>query len=204
MSLHVAHFRRKPMSTCPTQSFSAVRAGVYTRISSDPSGQRAGVERQRADCEAYLARGWKVTEVFCDNDASAYGTKARRAYERMLGAVESGSIDAIVTWHNDRLHRSPRELKAFIDLVERSRVHLAVVTGGDYDLTTRTGDCQRASSEPWPARSSRTGVGACGASTWSWPSWAGPPASSVGACAARKSKSSSGKPPAECSKAMAS
>jgi len=26
----------------------------------------------------------------------------------MLAAVESGSIDAIVTWHNDRLHRSPK------------------------------------------------------------------------------------------------
>jgi imidazolonepropionase-like amidohydrolase len=43
----------------------AVRAGVYTRISSDPSGQRAGVERQRTDCEAYcLARGWHVAELF--------------------------------------------------------------------------------------------------------------------------------------------
>ena len=77
--------------------------------------------------------------MFCDNDASAYGRKPRRAYERMLAAVESGSIDAIVTWHNDRLHRSPKELEAFIDLVERSRVHLAVVTGGDYDLTTPDG-----------------------------------------------------------------
>ncbi len=114
--------------------------GVYTRISSDPSGQRAGVERQRADCEAHcLARGWEVIEVFCDNDASAYGRKPRRAYEAMLAAVESGSINAIVTWHNDRLHRSPKELEAFIDLVERTRVRLAVVTGGDYDLTTPDG-----------------------------------------------------------------
>ncbi|MCA1697992.1 MAG: hypothetical protein LC790_03445 [Actinobacteria bacterium] len=31
----------------------------------------------------------------------------------MLAAVESASIDAIVTWHNDRLHRSPKELEAF-------------------------------------------------------------------------------------------
>jgi len=128
------------MTACPKQSLPAVKAGVYTRISSDPSGQRAGVDRQRADCEAHcLARGWEVVEVFCDNDASAYGRKPRRAYERMLAAVESGSIDAIVTWHNDRLHRSPKELEAFIDLVERSRVHLAVVTGGDYDLTTPDG-----------------------------------------------------------------
>ncbi|MDQ6784937.1 MAG: recombinase family protein, partial [Actinomycetota bacterium] len=128
------------MPACPKQSSLALTAGVYTRISSDPSGQRAGVERQRADCEAHcLARGWEVIEVFCDNDASAYGRKPRRAYEAMLAAVESGSINAIVTWHNDRLHRSPKELEAFIDLVERTRVRLAVVTGGDYDLTTPDG-----------------------------------------------------------------
>ncbi len=77
--------------------------------------------------------------MFCDNDASAYGRKPRRAYERMLAAVEMRSIDAIVIWHNDRLHRSPRELEAFIDLVERRGVRLAVVTGGDYDLTTPDG-----------------------------------------------------------------
>jgi site-specific DNA recombinase len=57
----------------------------------------------------------------------------------MLVAVEARRVDAIVTWHNDRLHRSPRELEAFIDLVERTGVRLAVVTGGDYDLTTPDG-----------------------------------------------------------------
>jgi len=112
MSAHPS-FRRKPMTPCPKQPSPAVRAGVYTRISSDPSGERASVERQRADCEAHcLARGWKVTGVFCDNDTSAYSTKRRPAYARVLAAAESGAIDAIVTWHNDRLHRSPRELEA--------------------------------------------------------------------------------------------
>ncbi len=57
----------------------------------------------------------------------------------MLAAVDSGAIGAIVTWHNDRLHRSPKELEAFIDLVERSGVRMAVVAGGDYDLTTPDG-----------------------------------------------------------------
>ncbi|MFP5317020.1 MAG: recombinase family protein, partial [Acidimicrobiia bacterium] len=61
------------MTARPKQSSPAVKAGVYTRISSDPSGERAGVDRQRADCEAHCkARGWEVVEVFCDNDASAY------------------------------------------------------------------------------------------------------------------------------------
>ena len=118
----------------------AVLAGIYTRISWDPEGQRAGVERQRVDCEALcVRRGWEVAQYFEDNDASAYSGKPRRAYERMLSAIDEGAIGAIVTWHNDRLHRSPRELEAFIDLMERSGVRVAVVTGGDYDLTTPEG-----------------------------------------------------------------
>ena len=92
------------MTARPKQLLPAVRAGVYTQISADSSGQRGGVDRQRADCEAHCqTRGWEVVEVFCDNHASAYGRKPRRAYERMLAAVDSGSIDAIVTWHNDGL-----------------------------------------------------------------------------------------------------
>jgi len=117
-----------------------VRAGVYTRISWDPGQQGAGVERQRLDCEALCAaRGWEVAQLFEDNDVSAYSGKPRRAYERMLSAVEEGALDAIVTWHNDRLHRSPKELEAFIDLVEHSGLRMAVVAGGDYDLTTPDG-----------------------------------------------------------------
>ncbi len=180
-----------------------VCAAIYTRISSDPSGQRAGVERQRVDCEALcVARGWEVAEVFEDNDVSAYGRMPRRAYERMLAAVDSGAIGAIGSWHSDRLHRSPKELEAFIDLVERSGVRMAVVAGGDYDLTTPDGRLSAPIVGPWPARSPRTGADACDASTSSSPSWACPPASSVGACAARTSASTSGKPPAECSKVM--
>ncbi len=124
-------------STSPPR---AIRAGIYTRISYDPAGQRAGVERQRLDCETLCrSRGWEVGRSFEDNDRSAYSGKPRRAYQELLGAVEDGDADAIVTWHNDRLHRSPKELEAFIDLVERTGVRVAVVTGGDYDLTTPNG-----------------------------------------------------------------
>jgi DNA invertase Pin-like site-specific DNA recombinase len=62
---------------------------------------------------------------FEDNDRSAYSGKRRLAYEQMLTAVEKRGLDAIVTWHNDRLHRSPRELEAFIDLVERRGIRVA-------------------------------------------------------------------------------
>ncbi len=123
-----------------TRTSPVVRAGIYTRISWDPDGQRAGVERQRVDCKALCAdRGWEIAQYFEDNDRSAYSGKRRPAYERLLVAVDECRLDAVVTWHNDRLHRSPRELEAFIDLVERSGVRVAVVSGGDYDLTTPEG-----------------------------------------------------------------
>jgi DNA invertase Pin-like site-specific DNA recombinase len=127
------------MATRPNQTSPVVRAGIYTRISWDPAGQRAGVERQRVDCEALCAdRGWEIAHYFEDNDRSAYG-RNRPAYEGLLAAVEERRLGAVVTWHNDRLHRSPRELEAFIDLVERRGVRMAVVSGGDYDLTTPEG-----------------------------------------------------------------
>ncbi len=128
------------MTSHTPSSFPAVRAGIYTRISYDPAGQRAGVERQRLDCEALCrARGWEVARYLEDNDRSAYSGKPRRAYQHLLRAVDAGEIEAIVTWHNDRLHRSPKELEGFIDLVERTGVRVAVVSGGDYDLTTPDG-----------------------------------------------------------------
>ena len=128
------------MATPSPRSLPAVRAGIYTRISYDPAGQRAGVERQRIDCEALCrSRGWEVGCYLEDNDRSAYTGKPRRAYQQLLKSVEAGEIDAIVTWHNDRLHRSPKELEGFIDLVERTGVRVAVVSGGDYDLTTPDG-----------------------------------------------------------------
>jgi site-specific DNA recombinase len=45
----------------------------------------------------------------------------------------------LVCWHPDRLHRSPRELEDFIDVVEASGAAVATVKAGDYDLSTATG-----------------------------------------------------------------
>jgi hypothetical protein len=43
------------MATRPIPTSPTVCAGIYTRISWDPDGQRAGVERQRVDCEGLCA-----------------------------------------------------------------------------------------------------------------------------------------------------
>ena len=55
------------MPTDPSQTPPVVRAGIYTPISWDPEGQRAGVERQRVDCEALCTvRGWEIAHYFED------------------------------------------------------------------------------------------------------------------------------------------
>lgn len=115
------------------------RAGIYVRISQDREGAGLGVARQEEDCRALCERRrWSVTEVYVDNDVSAYSGRRRPAWERLLADVESGAVDAIAVWHVDRLTRSPVELEAVIDLADRHGLELATVTG-DVDLGTPTG-----------------------------------------------------------------
>lgn len=117
-----------------------MQAVIYTRISRDRAGAGLGVERQRADCEALAERlGWDVLEVYSDNDISAYSGRKRPGYDAMLDALESGKAGAVLAWHTDRLHRSPVELEAFIDLCDRRELEVRTVQAGVIDLGTASG-----------------------------------------------------------------
>jgi site-specific DNA recombinase len=123
-----------------TTTTSKIHAGIYCRISDDRSGGGLGVERQRKNCVRLAAKlGWTVTDTYIDNDISAYSGKRRPQYERMLGDVIAGRISGVITWHPDRLNRSPRELERLIDVLERHSVALQSVTAGFLDLTTPSG-----------------------------------------------------------------
>lgn len=115
-------------------------AAVYLRISQDRDGTLLGVDRQREDCEAHAATlGWTVAHTLIDDDLSAFSGKRRPAYEALLGLIGSGEIGAVIAWHPDRLHRSPRELERFIDLVQASGCKVATVKAGELDLSTASG-----------------------------------------------------------------
>jgi len=117
-----------------------MNAAIYVRISNDRAGAGLGVARQERDCRALVRqRGWRVHDVYVDNDLSAYSGKPRPAYDRLLADVEAGLVDAIVAWHTDRLHRSPRELERFIDTLEPRNVTVETVTAGPLDLATASG-----------------------------------------------------------------
>ena len=115
-------------------------AAVYTRISSDPSESKLGVARQERECRALAERkGWDVSEVFVDNDVSATNGRGRPAYGRLLDAIRSGQVDAVVCWDADRLHRHPRELETFFDVCDAAGIGQLATVAGDVDLATGEG-----------------------------------------------------------------
>jgi site-specific DNA recombinase len=117
-----------------------MRTAIYLRISQDKTGEAAGVTRQQEDCIALADQlSWQVVEVYQDNDTSATSGKPRPAYRRMLADIEADRIDAIVTWHTDRLYRTMRDLEELVDMVEGHKLAIRTVRAGDIDLATPTG-----------------------------------------------------------------
>lgn len=105
-----------------------MRAAVYTRISQDATGQRAGVTRQLEDCEALADRlGWEVTHRYGDNDLSASSGRTRPGFEAMLKAMADSEFGAVICWHPDRLFRSTKDLERLIDIANGRRVQLRTV-----------------------------------------------------------------------------
>ena len=126
-----------------------IRAVIYCRISRDKVGAGLGVERQETDCRALgdrlaeqLGADVVIVAVLSDNDVSAYSGRRRKDYDRLCQMLRAGEVDVVLTWHNDRLHRSPRELEDYIDLSNMRSVPTYTCTAGDYDLTTSNGRFQ--------------------------------------------------------------
>lgn len=115
-------------------------AAVYCRISEDREGSGLGVARQREDCLALAERrGWSVAGEYVDNDVGAWSGRVRPAYRRLLDDIAAGAVDAVVVWHLDRLHRSPRELEEFFEVCDRVGLRAMATVTGDVDLATDDG-----------------------------------------------------------------
>jgi DNA invertase Pin-like site-specific DNA recombinase len=118
------------------------RAAIYCRISEDPTGRAAGVERQERECrELAEARGWEVVEVYVDNDVSisSFSRQERPEYDRMLEDLKGGRFGAVVCWHSDRFYKRLRDLEHLVDVFEAADAEIATVRAGNIDLTTPTG-----------------------------------------------------------------
>ena len=116
------------------------QAAIYVRISEDREGAGLGVKRQEADCRALAEQvGWTVAGVYVDNDLSAYSGRPRPAYRRLLDDLRAGSVEAVLAWHADRLHRAPLELEEFIGVCDARAVEVRTVKAGALDLGTASG-----------------------------------------------------------------
>jgi hypothetical protein len=105
-----------------------MRAAVYTRISEDGTGQRAGVTRQLEDCEALAHRlGWEVTHRYDDNDLSAYSGRTRPGFEAMLKAMADSEFGAVICWHPDRIFTSMKDLERLVAIANGRQVQLRAV-----------------------------------------------------------------------------
>jgi len=117
-----------------------MRVAIYTRISRDELGAGLGVDRQQQDCQAICGRrGWPSPRIYTDNDFSAYSGRVRPAYRALVADVETGLIDIILAWAPERLHRSPRELEDFLELIERTGTRVETVKAGTWDVATSHG-----------------------------------------------------------------
>jgi DNA invertase Pin-like site-specific DNA recombinase len=117
-----------------------LRAFIYCRISQDRTGAGLGVTRQEEDCRILAKRlDAEVIQVFTDSDISAYSGKRRPAYEEMLASMQQGGADLILCWHTDRLHRSTKDLEAYIDISEKHGIATHAAQAGELDLATPSG-----------------------------------------------------------------
>jgi DNA invertase Pin-like site-specific DNA recombinase len=115
-------------------------AAIYVRISDDRAGAGLGVARQEKDCRELAKRlRWHVTDVYIDNDVSAYTGKPRPEYDRLLEEIRDGTVTRVLVWHTDRLHRNNRELE---DVIDAAELHGTVIHGykaGPLDLSNASG-----------------------------------------------------------------
>jgi site-specific DNA recombinase len=116
-----------------------VRAAIYIRISK-LKRELLDAQRQQPPCEAFArAQGWQLVEVYVDDGRSAWRQGVRRdAFERMLGDVRAGKVDAIVSWQMDRLLRRVEDASAILAIARQYGTIISNVDGS-LDLGSASG-----------------------------------------------------------------
>ena len=109
-------------------------------MSRDVRDDHLGVDRQQRLCRDLAEqRGLTVADVLVDNDISAYRRKPRPQFERLVKLLRAGDVDAVLTYHADRLYRRTTDLERLVDVVETTGAQVHTVAAGDVDLGTASG-----------------------------------------------------------------
>ena len=145
------------MAIRPNQTSPVVRAGIYTRISWDPAGHRAGGEGQRADYEAHCAeRGWELARLRGQRPLGL-----QRQATAGLRADAGGCRGAPPRRRRDLAQRPAASLASGAGGLPRPRGAQRGASGGWSAAATTTSRRRRGGSRPassgqWLPRSRRT------------------------------------------------
>lgn len=112
-----------------------MRALIYARVSSDPTGRGRSVADQIVECRDLCARnGWTIADELQDNDigASRWSRKDRPEYGRLHSLL--ATVDVLVTWEASRANR---DLATYLELRDLCAEHSVLwsYSGKTHDLT---------------------------------------------------------------------
>ena len=121
-----------------------LRCAIYTRKSTEEGLEQEfnTLQAQRESAEAYIRSqqfsGWIPLPDNYDDGGFSGASLERPALERLLHAVEAGTIDCVVVYKVDRLSRSLFDFARLMSLFDRHGVSFVSVTQ-EFNTTTSLG-----------------------------------------------------------------
>lgn len=117
-----------------TNAVPAKRCAIYTRKSTTMGLEQEfnSLDAQRESCEAYIrsqaGAGWTALADRYDDGGFTGANIDRPAFQRLLGDVEAGKIDAVIVYKADRVARSVLDFTQVIDRLTRAGATFTSIT----------------------------------------------------------------------------
>src|SRR4029453_11251222 len=121
-----------------------LRCAIYTRKSNEEGLEQDfnSLDAQREACEAFIAsqkhEGWIILPEMYDDGGFSGATIERPAFQRLLGDVGDGKIDAVIVYKVDRLTRSLTDFAKIVEIFDNRNVSFVSVTQ-QFNTTTSMG-----------------------------------------------------------------
>jgi site-specific DNA recombinase len=121
-----------------------LRCAIYTRKSTEEGLEQAfnTLQAQREAAEAYILSqrqaGWIALPENYDDGGFSGATLERPAVQRLLAAIDAGSVDCVMVYKVDRLSRSLLDFARLMERFDRAGVSFVSVTQ-EFNTTTSMG-----------------------------------------------------------------